>query len=48
VVYSLIRKTLEERTFQNYLNEKEQRKELTLGIIVRPNGGVRIGLALSF
>jgi hypothetical protein len=46
--YSFLRKTLAERTYQNYLKEKEYRKELALRIGIMPYGGVKIDLAFSF
>ncbi len=44
----LLTKTQAERTYQNYLKEKEYRKELELRIGIMPYGGVKIDLAFSF
>ena len=46
--YDLLRKTRAERAYQNYLKEKEYRRELALSIGIMPYGGVKIGLAFSF
>jgi hypothetical protein len=46
--YDLLTKTLAERTYQNYLKEKEYRNELELRIGIMPYGGVKIDLAFSF
>jgi len=47
-VYSLIRKTPEERAFQNYQKEREQQRKLEFHLGIGPHGGVNIGLSLSY
>lgn len=47
-VYALIKKSPEEKAYNNYLKERRQRKEIGLRIGTGPYGGVRICLALSF
>ena len=46
--YYFLTKTRAERTYQNYLREKEYRKELALRIGIMPYGGVKIGFLYSF
>jgi hypothetical protein len=46
--YLLLTKTRAERTYQNYLKEKEYGKELALRIGIMPYSGVKIDLAFSF
>ena len=46
--YLLLTKTLAERTYQNYLKEKEYQKGLELRLGIMPYGGVKIDLAFSF
>jgi hypothetical protein len=46
--YNLLRKSRAERTYQNYLKEKEYRKELALRLDIMPHGGVKMGLGFSF
>lgn len=45
---TLLTKTRAERTYQNYLKEKEYGKKLALRISIMPYGGVKIDLAFSF
>ncbi|TKJ28929.1 hypothetical protein CEE39_09665 [bacterium (candidate division B38) B3_B38] len=47
-VYSIAKKSPEEKAYHNYLKEKRQRKEIGLLIGTGPYGGVRFSLALSF
>jgi len=47
-VYSLIRKTPEERAFQNYQKVREQQKKLGFHLGIGPHGGVKVGLSLSY
>jgi hypothetical protein len=47
-VYSLIRKTPEERVFQNYEKEREQQKRLRLRLGFSPKGGAYVCLSLSY
>lgn len=47
-VYSIAKKSPEEKVYHNYLKEKGQRKEIGLRIGTGPYGGVRFSLALSF
>lgn len=48
--YYFLTKTRAERTYQNYLKDKEskQRKELALRVGIMPYGGVKIGFVYSF
>jgi hypothetical protein len=47
-VYSFFVKSRAERTYQNYLKEKEYQKGLELRLGIMPYGGVKIDLAFSF
>ena len=47
-VYSIAKKSPEEKAFHNYLKEKRQRKELEVRLGTGPYGGIRFSLALSF
>jgi hypothetical protein len=47
-VSSLIRKTPEERAFQNYQKDREQQKKLGFHLGIGPHGGVKVGLSLSY
>lgn len=47
-VSSLIRKTPEERAFQNYQKDREQQKELGFHLGIGPHGGVMVCLSLSY
>lgn len=49
-VLSVVVKSAEERTFEDYLKERkrEQRKELEFRLGIMPHGGVKIGLVYSF
>jgi len=46
--YNFLRKSRAERTYHNYLKEKQRQKELELRIGIEPYAGARVSLYLSF
>ena len=47
-LYNFLRKSRAERTFQNYLKEKEFQNRLEFRLGIMPHGGVKVGFVYSF